>query len=574
MSRARSEVDVLVAGAGPTGLMLASELARHGASVRLIDTPTAHPPISKATAIMPRTLELLDRASASDAFVSAGAKLSGLSLYANKREIFTLTSSDIDSPYPFVLGLEQFRTEDLLAEHAVRLGINIERETTMTSFNAEGDCVSVTVQRTNGTEETIRARYLVGCDGAHSVTRKSLGLPFEGATMTSDHFAVAYLPIEWDLPGDRLFEFHSDAGTVLVTPLPNNLWSIIFELDPTQWTDDGNEGPDLDQIRSVMDARSPVPATLSQPIWTAYYRINHRQVPAYRVGRVFLAGDAAHIHSPAGGQGMNTGMQDALNLGWKLAHVCRGIAPESLLDSYHAERHPVGHDVLKLTTELQDELDQRNRIMMALRDHALQGLNHAGIARRTLARVLGELSYNYRHSPLAHEDRAGSIYFRNEARHPSFVDCHVFAHGPHAGDRAPDLPLGAQQDGLETAERLFDVFRDSPYTLLMFEGTHQTSGSKSPWSRMERVAQQLQDEQAKRIRPIVVSSRRERPSDIEWSGPILLDGDGTLHHRYGARGECLYLVRPDGYIAYRSEPIDPEKLSAYLPRIVRPSVSP
>ncbi len=566
MGEPTSEVNVLVVGAGPTGLMLAAEIARYGASVRLIDTPAAHPPISKATALMPRTLEMLDRAGAIELFLDAGVKLGGLSVYADRREIFSLTSDDIDSPYPFVLGLEQFRTEELLTEHADRLGVLVERETTMTGFTQDDDGVSVTLKRADGTEERVRARYLAGCDGAHSLTRKLLDLPFDGATMTEDHFAVAYLPIDWDLPNDRLLEFHSPSGTVLITPLPHDLWSIIFELDASQWQDAPQEAPTLNQMQTIMDERSPQPARLSEPLWATYFRINHRQVPQYQVGRAFLVGDAAHIHSPAGGQGMNTGLQDALNLGWKLAQVCRGIAPESLLDSYHAERHPVGHDILRLTTELQSELDQRNRLMMALRDVTLRGLNHTGIARRTLARVLGELSYHYRHSPVVHEDHAGSIFFRHEARHHHFADCRAFNQGPRAGDRAPDVPLAGHSSDSD-GSRLFDHLRNHPYALFLFEGTHQARGSAPARMTMRPLLDQLKTAHADLIQPIVVTPGFDGVSDLDWTGLTIRDDNGALHHRYGARGECLYLIRPDGYIAYRSEPISLDKLNAYLARV-------
>ncbi len=558
-------VDVLIAGAGPTGLMLASELVRHGVSVRIIDEVAQRPRISKATAIMPRTLELLHVIGIVDKFLEAGVKLPGLVLYSGKHKIFELTSTDIDSPYPFVLGLEQFRTEEVLEDHLRHVGGAVERQTTLVDFSQDDEGVSAVLQLGGVQTETVRAGHLAGCDGAHSFVRHTLGLPFEGATITTDHFAVAYVGIDWDMPQDRMLEFHSPDGTVIATPLPAGLWSVMCEIDPSQWANAPQDAPTLDELQAIMSARSPVPCKLSGPLWTTYFRINHRQASAYRTGRVFLAGDAAHIHSPAGGQGMNTSMQDAINLAWKLALACKGRAPEALLGSYHEERHPVGKEVLALTTELQSELDLRNRLMRAFRDHAMGLIDHVGPARRTLARVLGELSYNYRHSSVVHEDTSGLVFLPHEARHPSFADCRAFASGPHAGDRAPDAAItlaSSMVDGRPA--RLFDLLDTGNHTLLLFEGTHGKQASTQSWPLLKDLAVRVESAYADTIKPVVVTPSSERPTYLDWGGVTVYDGNGSLHHQYGARGECLYLVRPDGYIGYRSEPVDAVKLERYL----------
>ncbi len=561
----REDLDVLVVGAGPVGLMAAAELLRHGANVHIVDDRAEHERISKATIVMPRTLELMDVIGIADRFVDEGLKLDGLLAYSGKKKIFELTSDDIDSPYPFVISIEQFRTEAILVNHLRKFGVRVETETDLVGFTSTENGVAASLRGPDGSERTVRARYLVGCDGAHSFVRKTLGLPFEGATLTEDHFAVAYLKIEWDLPRDRILEIHAREGTVLANALPNDLWSILVELDPKQWATASHDAPTRDELQSIINERAPVAAKLSEPVWTTYYRINHRQVPKYRVGRVFLAGDAAHIHSPAGGQGMNTGLQDAINLGWKLPLLCAGKAPDSLLDTYDTERRPIAKEVLAMTTELQNELDLRNRAIMAFRDGMLHLTDHIAPARRTLARVLGELSYNYRQSSITREDTAGSSYLRHEARHPSLIDCCEDTAGPRAGDRAPVHGDGVGRTSRVGApSRIYDLLKNGTFALFLFEGTHSKKDPELTWPNLKAVAKAVQSRHDGMIKTVVVTPSGDTPAYMDWDGPILHDADGALHHRYGARGECLYLIRPDGYIAYRSEPVDGQKLTQFL----------
>jgi hypothetical protein len=245
----------------------------------------------------------------------------------------------------------------------------------------------------------------------------------------------------------------------------------------------------------------------------------------------------------------------------------KGASDLDPLDNDHAERQPDRMPPAEPVAGPGD-LNPRERIGPIMSDANAAGWNRDRFGPGAVAQLLEALSHHYRHSPLVHEDHAGSVYFRNEARHPSFVDCQAFSDGPRAGDRAPDVPILPDPNESGTPDsRLYDLMRDQQYTLLLFEGTHRARGSVPVWTAMRALLRQIQDSGSQLIQPVVVIPRTQRPRSFRWNGIVVHDGEGTFHHRYGARGECLYLIRPDGFIAYRSEPIDPGKFAAYLSRV-------
>ncbi len=576
--------DVLIVGAGPTGLMLANSLALQGCSYRIIDKLDSPRQISKASGVMPRTLELFQGLGVSERFIEAGNRVTGLTVMTKRRTgpagddtrkphagapLMELSFDHLDTPYPFILGLEQFRTEELLTERLRELGGQIERGVELLDFAEVDDGVIPTLSDPRGSVEKAGFRYLVGCDGAHSTVRHLLGLSFEGSE-DAQHYVVGYLKIDWDMPSNRMFEFNSPEGTIFGIPLPDGRWSIASEYDRTQWKNDGESEPELEELQQLFDLRSPLSAKLSEPRWKSYFRVNHRQVPRYRVGRAFLAGDAAHIHSPVGGQGMNTGLQDAANLAWKLAFVRKGFAGEDLIESYHSERHPVGRSIVELTSFLQAELNLRSRIVMGLRDEMIGLAGHSVYVRNLASRQLGELSCHYRNSPIVSEWEAGSRFHRHQARHSDLSECPRFSAGPQAGDRAPDavIVVPHARNGSRTPT-LYSLFDPTRYTLLLFEGTHtaiegtgrsDAVDSREDASGLEAVARGVAETPNCAVRSFIVRTREGKAGTDGKNSTIIEDTDGMIHHRYAARGQCLYLIRPDGYIGYRSEPADAKRL--------------
>jgi 2-polyprenyl-6-methoxyphenol hydroxylase-like FAD-dependent oxidoreductase len=391
------EVDVLVAGAGPVGLAMAVELARYGLSVRIVDKAAERTDKSKALVLWSRTLELLDRAGCTKALVDAGNKVSGVNIVHGNTQIGHLVLDRVITPYPYALMLPQSETERLLDEHLNANGIQVERSVELTQFTASADHVVCTLQHPEGREEQIEASWLIGCDGAHSTVRHQLGLEFVGDTLPSNWILadIHLSGLPWK--GEIDIVWHSD-GILAIFPITQDRYRVIADVG-----DAGAAAPDptLQEVQAILDQRGPGGIQASSPVWLASFRINERKVVDYRAGRVFLAGDAAHIHSPAGGQGMNTGIQDACNLAWKLALVHHGIcAAEPLLASYSLERSAVGKQVLEATGRVTAIGLMRGGIEQSIRNHVASLIFGLAPVRKKVAEVVTELSIGYPHSPL------------------------------------------------------------------------------------------------------------------------------------------------------------------------------
>ena len=418
-----NEPKVLIAGAGPVGLTLANELVRLGVSVRIVDKAAQRTDKSKALVLWSRTLELFDDAGYANAFLSAGMPARGARI-STGREIVAEVSFDlIDSRFAYALMIAQSETERVLEERLAASGVTVERTVELTRFGDKGASVEATLTKASGEHETLDVGWLVGCDGAHSAVRHGLGFTFEGSTLQS-HWALADGHIAGLDPADHLHIFWHRDGILAFFPIVGDRWRVIADLGPAR---DGETHPDptLEQINGLMARRGSAGIVMSDPVWLAAFRINERKVKDYAKGRVFLAGDAAHIHSPAGGQGMNTGMQDAFNLAWKLALVIEGAARPSLLDSYSRERSAVGDRVLRNAGLMTEAATLRNPLLQDVRNAILRFAAGFPQVRHKVADQLAEMDIGYPDSPLT--ARNGDV-----------------AQGPKAGERWPhQLPEGA-----------------------------------------------------------------------------------------------------------------------------------
>ena len=389
---------VLISGAGPVGLTLANELVRHGITVRLIDKAAHRTDKSKALVLWSRTLELFDDAGYAKDFVAAGAPAHGARISTGTEVVAEISFDVIDSRFAYALMIAQSETERLLEERLAAAGVTVEREVELTGFTDTGSSVRATLARPGGAPETVEADWLVGCDGAHSAVRHGLGFEFEGSTLQS-HWALADGHISGLSPLDHLHIFWHRDGILAFFPIMGDRWRVIADLGPASGADT-HPDPTLDQINELMARRGSPSIVMSDPVWLAAFRINERKVRDYSKGRVFLAGDAAHIHSPAGGQGMNTGMQDAFNLAWKLALVIEGAANPSLLDSYSRERSAVGDRVLRNAGLMTEAATLRNPLLQDVRNAILRFAAGFPQIRHRVADQLAEMDIGYPDSPL------------------------------------------------------------------------------------------------------------------------------------------------------------------------------
>jgi 2-polyprenyl-6-methoxyphenol hydroxylase-like FAD-dependent oxidoreductase len=431
---------VLIVGAGPVGLTMAAELVRYGVSIRIVDKAPQRTDKSKALVLWSRTLELLDRGPGSARFIEAGFKADAVNFIAGDKLIGRVGMGTVDTPYPFGLMIPQADTERLLDEFLGELGVAVERGVEVTDFSQGEGGVDATLLHSDGQQESMSADWLIGCDGAHSMVRHSVEAPFTGETMDSDWMLADLHMRGYPCPDSEASVYWHKDGVFVIFPISPGRYRLVADLPPSGETH--RPTPTLEQVQAIIDRRGPPGMTAFDPIWLAGFRINGRKVSEYRWGRAFLVGDAAHVHSPAGGQGMNTGMQDAFNLAWKLALVARRECREELLDSYTPERSYVGDQVLKSAARLTLAGTMKNPVAQLVRNavsHILLGMTPV---QNAFANTMTQVTIGYPNSPLngpdiAHDDHKAGQRFR-----PALEGA------PAAAGRAPRFELFAASDAV------------------------------------------------------------------------------------------------------------------------------
>lgn len=491
--------DVLIVGAGPTGLFLASELGRSGLSTTVVDEsegPSVH---SKALAVHARTLEVFASRQFGDAFVERGLPIQQARILSGSTERAQLPLDEIESPYSFILSVPQSVTERLLIDELQSVGGRVHWGSEVVDVTSRSDGVTARLDTADG-ERSVHARWVVGCDGAHSRVRSAAGIGWEG-TDIDNHFAFVDAEVEWNvLEAETAHLCLLDGGRVcLFIPLPGGQYRVICPLA-------GPPRTDVDEafLRDWLTVHVDSDLALSSIDWVSHFTVRQRLAETYRSGRVCLAGDAAHAHSPVGGQGMNMGLQDAHNLAWKLAAVLDGSAEEDLLDTYELERRPWAERVVRWTGRGTRFAGRSSWGAHALRSIAFFALSQLGPLRRHLLGVVSQTNIQYARSPLVC-DRLGGV-----------------TGGLQGGQFAPNLEL---DDGTRLYSRL------SPQThvaLLPGDGAVPAPLAEAglPVGRLS-----------------------------EASSPT---GRG--------RREAVFVVRPDGYVGYAGAIDDFRSLETYLTR--------
>ncbi|QZS54230.1 FAD-dependent monooxygenase [Rhodococcus opacus] len=529
--------EVLVVGAGPVGLTAAIELRRRGVACRIIDPLLEPPQYAKAVGIQPRSLEVFESMGVLRHILDAAIQMRGQIVYVNGDEVARLELAlPGDVPFEFI-GLPQYETERILTEYLATFGTTIERGTKLTAFEQDDDGVVATVTGADG-DDTVRTQYLLGCDGAHSVVRKGLGLTFEGGAFV-EQYMLGDVEVDWSMPrGYGIRSMHQTDGEtddlLVCIPLPGRRRYRMSMLVPSDLAGTGTPAadkiahgfeagpkPELSHIQAVLDRLSPEPTRASNLRWSSVFRISHRIVDSYGRGRVFVAGDAAHIHPPTGAQGMNTGIQDAHNLAWKVALAVSGAAASDLLDSYDAERRPVGEEVVGRTVR-----------------SAREGIGAGSSDPDYVIRREAQLLISYADSPIVAQPES------NAALTP--------------GSRAPDA-RGLTRAAVAFPLRLFTLLAGRNHTLLLYA---DESVDARGLELLEAAATSVEAATQGLVDTYLVAS----PSaDVgETVLPLVRDRDGEFAHAYGAEGSAAFVVRPDGYLGFRQSPVAVDGLTEYL----------
>lgn len=528
------DVEVLIAGAGPVGLALALEFQRFGIRFRIVEKKTERSTTSKALGLQPRLSEVFAILGIKDEFDARGfGNIAAVNFRSGAKRLLRLPlrpppdQAGHGACQPRMLIIPQSDTEEILERTLAARGQAVERRRELVEFEQSLDDVRTQIRNEDGSEETIVSKFLVSCEGAHSIVRKQAGFSFSGTTMPM-RFLLADVTIDWDLPENEVHAwFHRD-GVFGALPFGAQKWRLIIER-----AQDGAASLDEEVTLSLVQrlaaervAQSGV--RIHDPTWLSDFRINARMVDRFRDRRVFVAGDAAHIHSPLGGQGIATGIQDVSNLAWKLFAVLREGAPDSLLDTFDEERKPIARTVLRETSAASNLVFTMKPVFRFVRERIVFPIMRTAFAQRLLFAKASQLEVNYRGRSLAmHCDQAFS---RVRVR---------------AGDRAPDVVFKRGSDRVS----LFQLIGKFGMLALFGPGqnSHQISAALA----------------ALHIRSFIVSTQ----SSGTLPGEYLEDLYSDFARLYGANGPFLYLIRPDGHVGLFQRQPEANALATYLKRI-------
>lgn len=513
--------DVLITGAGPTGLTTAIELARRNINVRIIERRTEPSTRSKALVVHARTLEFMDILGVADKMVRRGYTSPGIDFSSNSEKPLRANMYGLDTKFPFILVLAQAETEAILESRLNELGVEVERGKTLVNFEETNEGVFSTIESLEGEGFKIRSRYLVGADGSKSIVRKTLGLPFEGSSYDWTAF-LGDVQLSGHHAEGGTEQHSSDRGLAFIVPFDDGSHRIVT-ID-RKYQDKDTRELKLEELQESISAILGKQVQLSDPKWLTRWGASLRQAPQYRVGRVLLGGDAVHTHSPAGGQGLNTGIQDAFNLGWKLALAVEGTAPESILDTYNNERHAIGQKVLRTSDLLLKSLLLRQPLLRGLRTLLFQLLIPLPPVQRNLALNLSGLGISY---------KTGT--------------------GELAGQRIPDMEF---TNGKHELVRLYQLLQFPGYTMLLFIDPDETRQQRDKIDRLvEQADERLQ---------VMVILNNGLPELHDFQANTLVDYRGDLETRLGAKTNRGILIRPDGYVASDLATIDPDLFAKQL----------
>lgn len=532
--------EVLVVGAGPSGLTTAHELLRRGIAVRVVDAAAGPAPTSRALATHARTLEIYDQMGLLSTLLPQGRRIRKFTVHQNGRRLAALRAdySELPTRFPMTVMVDQAITEKVLRDAVAALGTRVEWGVRLDSFEQDADGITAELAHADGRREQLRTPWLVGCDGGHSLVRKLLGLRLIGES--SETWLIADAVMDADLDDASLHWLRTAEGAMMAVPFPEpGKWRL---LDTAEAVYDGDAKAVGERFSRKLTRALGSHVTVQEPSWVSVFTIQQRMINEMRAGRCFVVGDAAHVHSPASGQGMNTGIQDAYNLAWKLAAVVRGRAADALLDSYPAERVPVGAALLGSTNRATQLIQLRSTVAALILPVMFGVVRMAPPLQRKISRkimrAMSALDLSYAGSALSQAPDASA------AASPAAAS----DEGPQVGGRVSRLlESEAEEPGFAA---LVAELRDPRWTLF---ARVDGDGDRDLWARLDQRQRTW------------LSVRTVGAPGVKADGPNPLPDRPALSRRLGltAPGRWL-LVRPDGYASAQGDGRDPAALTAAL----------
>lgn len=390
ITAAHRQTDVVIVGAGPVGMTAAIALADAGVNFVLLDKLAEGVNTSRACVVHARTMEVLDGLGLAETMAARGEVIDSFVLHDGPRTLASLSFAGLPTDYPYALLIPQDVTESVLLDRLERAGGEVTRSCQVTGVVSGADGVTVSYLDASGASVDVTGAYVIAADGMHSVVREQAGIGFGGDSYP-ESFVLADVKMSWPSPRNQIGLYLDPAGVTVVVPLPDPEGARYRVVATVA---EANEKPSLDEVQALLSARGPKGEIVAREVlWSSRFRVHHRLADTYRAGRVFVAGDAAHVHSPAGGQGMNTGIQDAAVLAGLLARVIAGGEPDALLDEYEATRRPVAQDVVKLTDRMTRVATVASKPARGVRNTVISLAAKIPAVRRTFAFTLSELGY-------------------------------------------------------------------------------------------------------------------------------------------------------------------------------------